>query len=178
MNKCKNLINAAHAANPAAFNNVDQVLFVILKVRPVRDAADIMLDPDQLLLIDNYNQVGLRTDNETNTLVVGIKGDGVVTYPYPWCVNNVTDPAGYYCHMIGSWDCYDEVAGTGLTVEQCCSTIQASTFEIGSLDVHGNELECYNSPPPHANVEDPPDYGRVFLHVNAQNQVVHPPMTG
>ena len=33
----------------------------------------------------NYYKVGLRTDKDEDH-VVGVKGDGIVSYPWQWCV--------------------------------------------------------------------------------------------
>ena len=44
--------------------------------------------------------IGLRTDSD-NTHVVGIAGDGIVTYPYSWCVNDAAETLGYMCEEIG-----------------------------------------------------------------------------
>lgn len=178
MNKCKNIINAARSANPAVFGNVATVLYIILKVRPVLKMADISTDPDLLLSVPDYELIGLRTDAD-NTHVVGIASDGIVNYPYSWCVYDAAEPTGYKCQEIGPWDCYDELAvpPTGKNFEQCCNDIKAETAYL-MPDIHGNYLDCYNSPPPLDNLEDPLDLGRVYLHVDANNRVVHPPYNG
>lgn len=176
MNKCKAIIDAAHAANPAAFGNVFSILYITLKVRPMLDTADVSADPDLLLTVPDYQLIGLRTDGD-NTHVIGIAGDGIVTYPYSWCVTDATQTTGYRCEEIGPWDCYDEVASTGKNFETCCNDIKAETAYL-MPDMHGNYLDCYNSPPPLENLEDPLDLGRVYLHIDANNKVVHPPMNG
>jgi hypothetical protein len=178
MNKCKQIIDAAHAANPAAFGNVASILYITLKVRPVLLTADILANPDLLLDVPDYQLIGLRTDSD-NTHVVGIKGDGIVTYPYSWCVTDAAEATGYRCQEIGPWDCYDELATppTGQTFVQCCNDIKAETGHL-MPDMHGNYLDCYNSPPPLENLEDPLDLGRVYLHIDANNRVVHPPYNG
>jgi len=164
-NQCKNVIDAAHAANPAAFDNVPYVTYHTVKARDqtTLDHAALEADPDMLLTIDNgdYMLVGLRTDlNET--YIVGIEGDGIVTYPYKWCLDY-----GNWV-PIGPWDC------SGMLYDECCDSIKA---DVPEPDVHGNYIDCYESFP-RGSRNNPLDYGRVVMHISQINKVVHPPING
>ena len=64
----------------------------------------------------NYYKVGLRT-NTAETGVGGVLGDGMIWYPFEWCLTEED------CYTIGPWDCD---VGTPLSVEECCNMIQAA----------------------------------------------------
>lgn len=177
-NACKRIINTAHQVNKAAFananfpNGVDEIKYELVEVRPNLSYDDVDADPNKLLLADNYNMVGLRMD-EAEEYVVGVHGDGVIEYPYPWCVSH-NNEQGYICVPVGPWDCYYEAFDKRFTAEECCNLISAS---FPFADIHGNNMECYVSPQPAADTSAP-DLGRVELHISADNRVAHPPKQG
>ena len=103
----------------------------------------------------------MRT-NEAETHVVGVLGDGMVFYPWQWC----TKDNG--CIDVGPWDCD---VGTPLSVEECCNLIKVSA---PAEDVNGNYIDCFVDPPV-GSVSNPIDYGRVMIHVNNEDIVVHAP---
>eukprot|EP00584_Thalassiosira_punctigera_P006179 CAMPEP_0172525406 /NCGR_PEP_ID=MMETSP1067-20121228/420_1 /TAXON_ID=265564 ORGANISM="Thalassiosira punctigera, Strain Tpunct2005C2" /NCGR_SAMPLE_ID=MMETSP1067 /ASSEMBLY_ACC=CAM_ASM_000444 /LENGTH=251 /DNA_ID=CAMNT_0013308643 /DNA_START=31 /DNA_END=786 /DNA_ORIENTATION=- len=178
---CEALINAFVRANAPLFAGlVDAYGSTEIKfeVKQVRESQD-----------EDYYNVGLRT-NLAETHVVGILNDGMVFYPWKWClpsgspawpdtqalVDSHCDAAELYqnnvcCIEVGPWDCD---VGTPLTVEGCCNLIKDS---VPAADVNGNYLDCHTDPPlgSDSNPEDP---GRVIIHVNSEGKVVHPPKTG
>lgn len=143
---CQEIIQAEVLANPGVFEDRTQLEIDVMNVR-TSDAP-------------NYNQVGLRTNfNETG--VVGVLGDGMIFYPWDWCIYDG-------CYTIGPWDCD---VGTPLSVDQCCNMIKTT---VPHADVNGNELECY-ADLPIGSVNNPVDYGRVCIHVNSHNIVIRAP---
>jgi hypothetical protein len=147
LDACKALIQAKVEESPEIFEHRSSLTYEVMPVRTVSD--------------EGYNYVGLRT-NEAENGVVGILGDGMVFYPWDWC-----DP-DTGCGSIGPWDCD---IGTPLSVEECCNMIKAS---VPHPDVNGNYLECHPDYPV-GSVSNPTDYGRVCIHVNGANIVVHAP---
>ena len=171
-NACKRIINTVHAANKGAFANVDEVKYELVEVRPNLSYEEVAADPNRLLLADNYNMVGLRMD-EAGEHVVGVHGDGHIEYPYPWCVP-FNNEKGYNCVPMDPWDCYNEQFGIFYTATECCNLIKSS---FPFADIHGNNIECYESPQPAADTSAP-DLGRVEIHISADNRVAHPPKQG
>jgi len=166
---CKRIINRAHRIAPGKFGGSSRVHF---KKERIRD--DFNWDkyhPDDLLLYPDYWLIGIRTSLD-GTYVAGFDDAGKVEYKYPWCVADDTPGKGYSCHGLGPWTC-----SGGMTFTECCDYAKADVASRGLLvaDLHGNYLECYDSPPPEA---DPLDYGRVKLHVDRGNVVVHTPRNG
>ena len=84
---CQEIIQAEVLANPGVFEYRTQLEVDVMNVR-TSDAP-------------NYNQVGLRTNlNETG--VVGVLGDGMIFYPWDWCIygmyyNNI------FCFLRSVW---------------------------------------------------------------------------
>eukprot|EP00804_Cyclotella_cryptica_P017170 CCRYP_013112-RA/>CCRYP_013112-RA protein AED:0.07 eAED:0.07 QI:97/1/1/1/1/1/2/301/209 len=151
LDECLNEIQSSVAENPTIFENREALTPIIHKVRERTDPG--------------YYKVVLVT-NLAETGVVGIHGDGMVFYPFEWCIPN---PSGEpECREIGPWDCD---VGTPLTVEQCCNMIKAS---VPNADVEGNYLACHPQYPV-GSVSNPIDYGRVSITTDAQGNVVHPP---
>jgi len=144
---CIDIINQHLAENPELFENRDSLNYEVSKVRENTDTG--------------YNLVGLRT-NMAETGVVGILGDGMVWYPWEWCLPNG------HCYTVGPWDCD---VGTPLNVDECCNMIKAT---VPDADVNGNTIDCYADYPV-GSVSNPVDYGRVSIPVNANNIVVRPP---
>lgn len=68
---CENIIQAEVAANPILFENRTSLEVDVMNVRTSE--------------APNYNLVGLRTNLE-ETHVVGVLGDGMVFYPWDWCL--------------------------------------------------------------------------------------------
>ena len=197
---CKRIINRAHRIAPGKFGGSTRVYFksefAVLylfsgiiessTVRPsfltnseLRSQEERVRDdfnwdkyhPDDLLLYPDYWLIGIRTSLD-GTYVAGFDDAGKVEYKYPWCVADDTPGKGYSCHGLGPWTC-----SGGMTFTECCDYAKADVASRGLLvaDLHGNYLECYDSPPPEA---DPLDYGRVKLHVDRGNVVVHTPRNG
>jgi len=146
VDECKQIIQDEVSLNPDIFENRASLNCEVEKVREGQDS--------------NYYLVGLRT-NVDETGVVGILGDGMVFYPWDWCTAED-------CFNVGPWDCD---VGTPLTVDQCCTFINAS---VPDVDVNGNYLDCYADPPV-GSVSNPVDYGRVTIHVDGTGRVVHAP---
>mmetsp|Transcript_30050 Transcript_30050/g.54466 ORF Transcript_30050/g.54466 Transcript_30050/m.54466 type:complete len:204 (+) Transcript_30050:117-728(+) len=148
LEECQAIIEQEVLDNPSIFDNRSSLNFDVMEVRSSTASQD-------------YYLVGLRTNAE-ETHVDGILGDGMIFYPWDWC-NEVDD-----CYTVGPWDCD---IGTPLTVEQCCNHIKTS---VPNPDVNGNSIDCYVDPPV-GSASNPIDYGRVCIHVNSENIVVHPP---
>ena len=98
----------------------------------------------------------------TSTKSVGILGDGMIFYPYDWCV------AENLCYDIGPWDCD---VGLPLTWEGCCDMIKDS---VPDPDVNGNKIDCYPSHPV-GSLKNPIDYQRITIVVNSDGIVIRPP---
>ena len=118
--------------------------------------------------------IGLRT-NIHETGVGGVLGDGMIFYPFPWCLSpdnprchTVANPPDDCCYSIGPWDCD---LGTPLSVEECCNLIKAAEPHP---DIHGNYLSCFESYPV-GSIHNPVDYSRIMIHVDNNGNVVHPP---
>jgi hypothetical protein len=169
---CKKIINRAHRIAPYKFGNVARVHYKMERVRDPVDKTDPAFHPDSLLLIQDYWLIGIRTDFEGN-FVAGIDDAGKVEYNYPWCTADETE-LGYTCYDLGPWDC-----SGGLTWTECCDYAKAQVTDrgIALTDLHGNVLECYDSPPPISEA-DPVDYGRVKLRIDKGNIVVQAPKNG
>lgn len=84
-----------------------------------------------------------------------------------FCLSNYSD-AG--CEPVGPWDC---APGAPLTVEACCSLIQSDP-KLAGPDVNGNMIGCHPDFPV-GSVSKPRVAGRICIHVNALDIVVHPP---
>ena len=149
--ECEALIQQDVASNPELFENQASLSPQVVKVREAGDA--------------DYYYVALRT-NLAGTGVIGVDGDGLVYYPYDWCIPTATGTP--YCREIGPWDCD---VGTPLTVDQCCTMIKAS---VPNADVNGNELTCFPDYPVGGS-QNPTNGGRVIIAVNGQGIVVRPP---
>ena len=144
---CIALIQNHVASNPAIFDGLPELN---IETKHIREDAD-----------ENYYLLGLRTD-VTETQVVGILGDGMIFYPFQWCL------AVDNCIDIGPWDCD---VGEPLTVEQCCNYIKGS---MPTADMNENYIDCYVDPPI-VSTSNPPDYSRVQLHVDKFDRVKHVP---
>jgi hypothetical protein len=158
---------------PYKFGNSARVEYKMERVRdPPPDKTDPAFHPDNLLLIADYWLVGIRTDFE-DLFVAGVDGEGLVEYIYPWCTADETE-LGYTCYELGPWDC-----SGGLTWTECCDYAKASVTDrgISLTDLHGNMLDCYDSPPPISEA-DPVNYGRVKLHIDKGSTVVKAPKNG
>ncbi|EJK72559.1 hypothetical protein THAOC_05897 [Thalassiosira oceanica] len=145
--ECITLIQNHVANNPAIFDGLPELN---IETKHIRQTAD-----------SNYYLLGLRTD-ETETNVVGVLGDGMIFYPWQWCL------AVDNCIDIGPWDCD---VGESLSVEQCCNYIKGS---MPQADMNGNYLDCYVDPPI-GSASNPADYTRVQIHVDEDNRVKHAP---
>ena len=169
---CKKIINRAHKMAPAKFGGTGRVKYVNEKIREPVTKEDPAFHPDNLLLINDYWLCGVRTDFE-DMYVAGVDGAGKVECKYPWCTLDDTTE-GYTCHELGPFDC-----SGGMTVDQCCTHLKGEVTSggISLTDLHGNHLDCYDSPPPIAK-DDPLDYGRVKLHTDKGNTVVKSPQNG
>jgi hypothetical protein len=152
VDECLQQIQSDVEQNPEIFEGRQTLTPVVHKVRERSDPG--------------YYKVVLVT-NLAETGVVGIHGDGIVTYPFEWCTPHPSggDPE---CREIGPWDCD---VGTPLTVEQCCTMIQAS---VPNADVEGNHLECHASYPV-GSISNPVDYGRVSIATDSEGNVIRPP---
>jgi len=139
----------------------------------VFDKTDPTFHPDDLLIIPDYWLIGIRTSYD-GSYVAGVDDAGNVEYNYPWCTADETSPEGYTCLDLGPWNCSGDVTWTA-----CCDYAKADVTDrgIASVDLHGNSLDCYDSPPP-ISEEDPVNYGRVKLHVDRGNTVVQAPKNG
>ena len=168
---CKKIINRAHRVAPYRFGSSPRVYYKTERVREPVDKTDATFHPDNLLAIQDYWLVGIRTNYE-GTYVAGIDDAGKVEYSYPWCT--VDETTGYTCYDIGPWDC-----SGGVTWTECCDYAKAQVIDrgIALTDLHGNSLECYDSPPP-VSEEDPINFARVKLHVDKGNVVVQSPKNG
>ena len=109
----------------------------------------------------NYYKVGLRT-NTAETGVGGVLGDGMIWYPFEWCLTEED------CYTIGPWDCD---VGTPLSVEECCNMIKAAEPHP---DKNGNYLECFESFPV-GSIDNPINYSRIMIHTDENGLVVHAP---
>ena len=172
-NICKKIINRAHRIAPHKFGGAKTVSYKVERVRDKVDKTDSTFHPDNLLLAADYWLVGIRTSYD-GTYVAGIDDAGLVEYNYPWCIADDTPDTGYICYDLGPWTC-----SGGMTWTECCDYAKADVTSRGipTTDLHGNTLDCYDSPPPISEA-DPVDYGRVRLHVGRRNIVVHAPKNG
>jgi len=145
--ECQAIIEESLEEHPEVFGHLPAFNFEVSNIRSPYD--------------ENYNMVGLRTD-EAGERVVGVLNDGMIWYNWEWCTDATT------CHTLGPWDCD---VGLPLTVEECCKMI---TDTVPGTDLNGNELTCYNDYPV-GSPQNPVDESRVLIHVNGNNVVVHPP---
>lgn len=148
LEECQATIAAAVVANPTLFYSYDALDYEVLPVR-----TSISYD---------YYKVGLRT-NVAETNVAGVLNNGLVFYPWDWCSD-----ANGGCVSIGPWDCD---YGGALSVEDCCQIIKS---DVTYPDNNGNELECFVDPPVGSETK-PVVTKRVFIHVDSNNVVIHPP---
>ena len=127
-----------------------KLLFILLQTQ-VFDKTDPTFHPDDLLIIPDYWLIGIRTSYD-DTYVAGVDDAGKVEYNYPWCTVDETSPEGYTCLDLGPWNC-----SGGMTWTECCDYAKADVTDrgIASVDLHGNSLDCYDSPPPIS--EDDPE---------------------
>ncbi|KAL7439161.1 hypothetical protein ACHAXM_006561 [Skeletonema potamos] len=144
--ECIANINAKVAAFPELFGGHDTVDYEINKVREAGD--------------EGYNIVALRLNPDGET-VGGLLGDGMIWYPFQWCLAEG-------CYTVGPWDCD---VGIPLTAADCCQMIKDS---VNRPDVNGKMLECYNELPI-GSPGNPKDPNRVILHTDADGIVVHIP---
>eukprot|EP00984_Skeletonema_dohrnii_P000814 scaffold244_cov126-Skeletonema_dohrnii-CCMP3373.AAC.7 len=144
---CIAAINAKLAAYPELFEHREAFEFEVNKVREATD--------------EGYNIVAMRL-NADETTVGGLLGDGMIWYPYEWCL------AADDCYTVGPWDCD---VGIPLLPEQCCKMIQDS---VPHEDVNGNYLECFTEFPI-GSPSNPVNPGRVSIHTDADGIVVHIP---
>ena len=149
--KCIQKIQTDVDQHPELFESHETLTPVVSKVRERSDPG--------------YYKVVLVT-NMAETGVVGVHGDGMVWYPFPWCVPR--EGGEPECREIGPWDCD---VGTPLTVQECCNMIKAS---VPDADVEGNFLTCHPSYPV-GSVSNPVDYGRVSITTDGQGNVIRPP---
>jgi len=172
-NICKRIINRAHRAAPYKFGGSSRVAYKVERIRDKVDKTDPTFHPDDLLIIPDYWLIGIRTSYD-DTYVAGVDDAGKVEYNYPWCTVDETSPEGYTCLDLGPWNC-----SGGMTWTECCDYAKADVTDrgIASVDLHGNSLDCYDSPPP-ISEEDPVNYGRVKIHVDRGNIVVQAPKNG
>eukprot|EP00574_Skeletonema_japonicum_P012955 CAMPEP_0201739864 /NCGR_PEP_ID=MMETSP0593-20130828/45999_1 /ASSEMBLY_ACC=CAM_ASM_000672 /TAXON_ID=267983 /ORGANISM="Skeletonema japonicum, Strain CCMP2506" /LENGTH=207 /DNA_ID=CAMNT_0048234159 /DNA_START=58 /DNA_END=681 /DNA_ORIENTATION=- len=145
--ECIAAINEKLAMYPELFDHRPAFDFEVNKIREKTD--------------EGYNYVSLRM-NADETTVGGLLGDGMIWYPYEWCL------AAEDCYTIGPWDCD---VGIPLKAEECCKMIQDS---VPTADLNGNYLECYNEYPV-GSPSNPVNPGRVKLHIDAAGYVVHIP---
>jgi hypothetical protein len=89
---CIAAINAKLAEHPELFEDRDAFEFEVNKVREPTD--------------EGYNIVSMRL-NPDETTVGGLLGDGMIWYPYDWCL------AADDCYTVGPW-------GKSISVD-CCS---------------------------------------------------------
>ncbi|EJK45564.1 hypothetical protein THAOC_35815 [Thalassiosira oceanica] len=148
---CEALIAAEVAANPAIFEGRTSLQSEVKHVR-THDGS-------------NYNVVAIRLDLHEEH-VAGVYGDGIVYYPFDWCV------AEDDCFSVGPWDCSDVHLARPMTFEQCCGLVKA---HVPVADLNGNHIRCHPDPPI-GSADAPIDYGRVQIRVNADNVVISPPM--
>ena len=80
--ECIDAINARVLETPAIFGNPHVVNYDVRKIRKETD--------------EGYNLVSLRTNMDTTT-IGGLLGDGMIWYPYEWCL------AADNCYTIGPW---------------------------------------------------------------------------
>eukprot|EP00985_Skeletonema_marinoi_P006408 scaffold2771_cov198-Skeletonema_marinoi.AAC.6 len=144
---CIAAINAKLAAYPELFEDREAFEFEVNKVREATD--------------EGYNIVSMRL-NADETTVGGLLGDGMIWYPYEWCL------AADDCYTVGPWDCD---VGIPLLPEQCCKMIQDS---VPHEDMNGKYLECYTEFPV-GSPSNPVNPGRVCIHTDADGIVVHIP---
>ncbi|KAK1741524.1 hypothetical protein QTG54_008002 [Skeletonema marinoi] len=144
---CIAAINAKLAAYPELFEDREAFEFEVNKVREATD--------------EGYNIVSMRL-NVDETTVGGLLGDGMIWYPYEWCL------AADDCYTVGPWDCD---VGIPLLPEQCCKMIQDS---VPHEDMNGKYLECYTEYPV-GSPSNPVNPGRVCIHTDADGIVVHIP---
>mmetsp|Transcript_11266 Transcript_11266/g.16918 ORF Transcript_11266/g.16918 Transcript_11266/m.16918 type:complete len:209 (-) Transcript_11266:212-838(-) len=144
---CIAAINAKLAEHPELFEGREAFEFEVNKVREATD--------------EGYNIVAMRL-NADETTVGGLLGDGMIWYPYDWCL------AADDCYTVGPWDCD---VGIPLLPEQCCKMIQDS---VPHEDMNGNYLECYTEFPV-GSPSNPINPGRVCIHTDADGIVVHIP---
>mmetsp|Transcript_12902 Transcript_12902/g.19264 ORF Transcript_12902/g.19264 Transcript_12902/m.19264 type:complete len:209 (+) Transcript_12902:47-673(+) len=144
---CIAAINAKLAAYPELFEGREAFEFEVNKVREATD--------------EGYNIVSMRL-NADETTVGGLLGDGMIWYPYEWCL------AADDCYTVGPWDCD---VGIPLLPEQCCKMIQDS---VPHEDMNGKYLECYTEYPV-GSPSNPVNPGRVCIHTDADGIVVHIP---
>eukprot|EP00986_Skeletonema_menzelii_P020383 scaffold31020_cov160-Skeletonema_menzelii.AAC.4 len=145
--ECIDAINARVLETPAIFGNPHVVNYDVRKIREETD--------------EGYNLVSLRTNMDTTT-IGGLLGDGMIWYPYEWCL------AADNCYTIGPWDCD---VGIPLTKEECCKMIKDS---VPTADMNGNYLECYFEYPVGTS-ENPVQTNRIIIHTDANDVVVHIP---
>ena len=171
-NICKRIINRAHRIAPYKFGGSPRVYYKIERVRDKVDTTAATFHPDDLILAADYWLIGIRTSFD-GSYVAGVDDAGRVEYNYPWCTVAET-PEGYICHDLGPWNC-----SGGMTWTECCDYAKAdvTSRSVASIDLHGNSLDCYDSPPPISS-EDPANYARVKLHVDRGNIVVQAPKNG
>ena len=79
---CIEAINAKLAEHPELFEGRDAFEFEVNKVREATD--------------EGYNIVSMRL-NPDETTVGGLLGDGMIWYPYDWCL------AADDCYTVGPW---------------------------------------------------------------------------
>lgn len=172
-NICKRIIDRAHRMAPYKFGGSSRVSYKIERVRDKVDKTAPTFHPDDLLLATDYWLIGIRTSFD-GSYVAGVDDAGTVEYNYPWCMVDETQELGYICHDLGPWNC-----SGGMTWTQCCDYAKAEVTSRGIplIDLHGNSLDCYDSPPP-ISVADPVNYSRVKLHVDRGNIVVQAPKNG
>jgi len=72
------------------------------------------------------------------------------------------------CASIGPWDC--DIGGF-LTVLACCNLIKAA---VPTADVNGKRIDCYPDPP-YGSEKKPIEQGRILMHFDDQNKIIHPP---
>lgn len=146
---CRGVVMRAVRGNPNLFGFHPKDLH--FEGIPVRSETD-----------EGYNKVFIKTDFETSTKAVGVMGDGMIFYPFEWhkADGTIVD--------IGPWDC--SPGDDFLSWQTCCTIVQGGA----GLDISGNPLGCEPSHPV-GSPANPREPGRVIIHVNEENKVVHPP---
>ena len=185
VNECMALINQAIADHPDDFSFLPQtgVDFQTERIRLQEDLTSnlvgIRMDKDEILA-EGVLGDGTSSVHQYHTLCVSFSYlvplltrlfynfTGMIFYPFPWCTN-----ANKYYHCETDDITFDCGVGGLLNYTECCDLIKADP-RVKRTDIKGDNIGCYPDYPV-GSISNPRVEDRVFLKLDENNIVVHPP---